>query len=330
MAKVNVNRATREELVEAAGLRPQMAEAVLRLRDEHGGRIADLEALKEIRGVGDATVDHLREVLVAGRRPDEGAAAAPKKAEEETAARKDAEVTTFAARSGGVYGARKGDDVVQEGAEVTAMVAKAGADTARKGAEVTAFAARSGGTDTARKDAEAAHKAAHKAADVTAQAAESGAETARKGAEVTAFAARSSAEAARRTAEQAAEAGRQAARAGAEGASRFVDAGVEQARRAMGIVAEAERRAAEQSSEAASDLGGLFVGLVSEQARHNVETFRALVRARSFPEAVEVQNGYLRASVERATRGTTRYVEVVSKLAAGMAAFGRGEARKAA
>src|SRR3954452_7643468 len=54
MAKVNVNKASREELVEVAGLRPGVAEAVLKARDEHHGRIPDVvalrESLREVRG----------------------------------------------------------------------------------------------------------------------------------------------------------------------------------------------------------------------------------------------------------------------------------------
>jgi len=312
MAKVNVNRATHEELVEAAGLRPQVAEAVLRLRDEHGGRIADLEALKEIKGIGDATLDHLREVLVAGKRPDEGAApkkgpdgdAAPRKGEE-APAREDAEVTTLAAKSGsGGAGAARAD------AGVTAFAAKSGGGgtAAHKGAEVTAFAAKSGsGDDAAARRGD--NVAREEGAEASATAARAGTDTTRKGAEVTAFVAKGAAEAAQL-----------AARAGAEGAGRFAAAGAEQARRALGTVAEAQRRATERSSEAVSDLSGLVVDLVAEQARHNVETFQALARARSLREAAEIQSGYLRGSVERATRGTTRYVEVVTKLVAGMAA----------
>ena len=42
MAKVNVNSATRDEFVEIAGLKPQVADAILKLRTEHGGKIAGL------------------------------------------------------------------------------------------------------------------------------------------------------------------------------------------------------------------------------------------------------------------------------------------------
>jgi hypothetical protein len=97
----------------------------------HPGTAPSPKALKEIKGIGDATLDHLREVLVAGKRPDEGAA--PKKGEE-APAREDAEVTTLAAKSG-----------------------SGGAGAARAEAGVAAFAAKSGGGGTA----------VHKGAEVT-------------------------------------------------------------------------------------------------------------------------------------------------------------------
>src|SRR3954449_11181781 len=63
MPKLNVNDATREQLVETAGLRPAVADALLEFRAEHGGRIASPEALGELPGVGPATLDQLRDVL---------------------------------------------------------------------------------------------------------------------------------------------------------------------------------------------------------------------------------------------------------------------------
>ncbi len=63
MAKLNVNAATREELVEKAGLRPDVADAILEFRGRHGGRITDVEALDELRGIGPATLEQLRSVL---------------------------------------------------------------------------------------------------------------------------------------------------------------------------------------------------------------------------------------------------------------------------
>src|SRR4051795_2087341 len=63
MPKLNVNDATREQLVETAGLRPVVADALLEFRAKHGGKIEGPEALGELPGVGPATLDQLRDVL---------------------------------------------------------------------------------------------------------------------------------------------------------------------------------------------------------------------------------------------------------------------------
>ena len=63
MPKLNVNEVTREQLVETAGLRPVVADALLEYRAKHGGKIVSPEALGELPGVGPATVDQLRDVL---------------------------------------------------------------------------------------------------------------------------------------------------------------------------------------------------------------------------------------------------------------------------
>src|SRR5215207_4941541 len=67
MAKINLHEATREQLVDSAGLRPLVAEAVLKVRDECGGEIADISALKdavsEVKGIGPASLDQLGDVL---------------------------------------------------------------------------------------------------------------------------------------------------------------------------------------------------------------------------------------------------------------------------
>src|SRR4051812_36077003 len=72
VTKIDLHEATREQLVESAGLRPLVADAVLKARDEHGGGIADLGALKEAlgegKGIGPATLDQLGDVLKVGRK----------------------------------------------------------------------------------------------------------------------------------------------------------------------------------------------------------------------------------------------------------------------
>jgi len=62
MAKVNVNAAIREELVEVAELRPELAEAIIKLRDERG-KIGSVDELSEVQGVGPATLERLRETF---------------------------------------------------------------------------------------------------------------------------------------------------------------------------------------------------------------------------------------------------------------------------
>src|SRR3954467_6825130 len=62
LSKVNVNSATRDDLVNVAGLRPEIADEVLEFRRKHH-RITDGQALGELPGVGPATVEQLRKAL---------------------------------------------------------------------------------------------------------------------------------------------------------------------------------------------------------------------------------------------------------------------------
>src|SRR4051812_38297130 len=102
MPKLNVNDATREQLVETAGLRPAVADALLEFRAKHGGKIASREALGELPGVGPATLDQLRDVLdfrdrgeKAGNGSDRGGNGAAEREVRQTAER-TAEATTAA------------------------------------------------------------------------------------------------------------------------------------------------------------------------------------------------------------------------------------------
>lgn len=237
MAKVNINKATREELVEVAGLRPQVAEAVLKMRDEQGGRIKDVEALRDLKGVGEATLDQLKDVLT--------------------------------------FGAVEAKETAEKAADAGKAVANAGAEGAKTVANATAQTAKT-------------------AADV-------------------------GAEATRRVAERTAEVTSISARGGVEAAQRLV-----------GVAADAEKRLAHRSNEVATDLGRLAVNMMNEQLQANVETLQALARAKTWREALEVQNDYVRGNIERATQGASRYVEAVTRLVAGAAKIGRDEVKKAA
>lgn len=63
--RVDVNRATGEELQALPGIGPALARRILETRSERGG-FASVEELKEVRGIGDATLERLRPFIVVG------------------------------------------------------------------------------------------------------------------------------------------------------------------------------------------------------------------------------------------------------------------------
>src|SRR4051794_14096723 len=96
MAKVNVNSATRDDLVAVAGLRPEIADAVLEFRRKHH-RITDARALEELPEVGPATVEQLRKALDFG---DKGGHGREQVEAGERAAETGVRVASTAAREG--------------------------------------------------------------------------------------------------------------------------------------------------------------------------------------------------------------------------------------
>ena len=274
MTKLNLHEATREDLVDVAGFRPFVAEAVLKARDERGGEIASIDALKdalaEVKGIGPATLDQLGEVLKVSR----------------AAARHAAETSADAATPAAKAGAEEARRATEKPAEATASGVKVGAAEARRTTEQAADVAASG--------VRVARRTAEQTVDATVSVAQAGAEEAR------------------RTVERTAEVTSMAARGGVEAVSRTVRG-----------LADAEKAAAGHSGEMASELSQLVARLIDEQVRANVETLQALVRARTWREALEVQGEFFRGNVERMTQGTRRYVETVARLATGLAEVGR-------
>ncbi len=63
--RVDLNRASREELERLPGVGPVMAERILTLR-ESVGRFRGLEELQSIRGIGSATIERLRPLVIIG------------------------------------------------------------------------------------------------------------------------------------------------------------------------------------------------------------------------------------------------------------------------
>jgi hypothetical protein len=61
MAKVNVNTASRDELIAVGGLRPEIVDEIMRLRRKE--KITSAEALEQVPGVGPATIEQLKKAL---------------------------------------------------------------------------------------------------------------------------------------------------------------------------------------------------------------------------------------------------------------------------
>ncbi len=134
----------------------------------------------------------------------------------------------------------------------------------------------------------------------------------------------------------------QAGQAARDAGDRVEDAarrGAETVRRAADAASGAQRELAQRSVEGTSELGRVFVELASEQARHNVETLKALTgavawdrvaEAVDWQQVLQIQSAYLRASMERAVRLNRRYLEASQALVTSAASAARRQADKAA
>lgn len=214
MAKVNVNTATREELLDVGGFKPELVDEILKFRDEKG-KIASLDALKELKGVTKTTLEQLRGTLE--------------------------------------FGEETGKELAEKATETVETTARAGMDAAKSVAST--------------------------------------------GARVTSIAARSGVQAIKETAD---------------------------------VVGEVEREALHQASEGTLALSKALVGIVNEQTAHNLQLVMALGRARSWGEMVQIQNDFLRASMERLAQLSTRYMEVVRGVVSATASTVKHQADKAA
>jgi hypothetical protein len=147
--------------------------------------------------------------------------------------------------------------------------------------------------------------------------------------------AREAAAAAVRPAEIAAQGGLRVVEAEAEALTRNAQQAADLAGQAVqqtaGSAAGAVRRYHEATAEvleAERALAGLWLELASEQMRQNVEIMGKLAAARAWPEALEVQNAFVRDSLDRMNRLNGRYLETVQVVL--RAATAGTEERKAA
>jgi hypothetical protein len=135
VAKVNVNSASRDELVEA-GVRTEIADEILKLRRKEP--ITSADALDQIQGVGPATLDQLRKVLAfnepRGESDDKSGGGGERGHDAERATKEAAQQAQGAAQAG-AGAMRSGLQVVQRAADAAG---KAQRETAQRSAEGTA------------------------------------------------------------------------------------------------------------------------------------------------------------------------------------------------
>jgi competence ComEA-like helix-hairpin-helix protein len=153
MPELNINDATREELVEKTGLRPELADAILEFRGKHG-KITDVEALDELHGVGPVTLEQLRTTLAfSDKREKAGTANGGDKTQErEKDAKEMAVKTAPVVSSNGGDKAQEREKDTRETVVKTAQVVSSAArgsvkvarDTTEAGAQAISAMARGG------------------------------------------------------------------------------------------------------------------------------------------------------------------------------------------
>lgn len=105
LAAINLNTATKDELVGLPGIGPAKAQAILDYRKEHGA-FKSVEELKDVKAIGAKRYEKLKgELTVAG--PVAAKSAAPKGDKANSAAAQTARADTGAARQDGSGGTRK-------------------------------------------------------------------------------------------------------------------------------------------------------------------------------------------------------------------------------
>ena len=134
MSKLNVNVATYDELAEVAGLRPELAQAIVKLRDERG-KLSNIEELDAVQGVGPATLEQLRQAFSFGPTAEEKAERQQVKVDEK------AERDHAKAERERIEAAQEGERVTGETAR---KMAEAGRDAATAGAQAASSTGRTG------------------------------------------------------------------------------------------------------------------------------------------------------------------------------------------
>ena len=221
------------------------------------------------------------------------------------------------------------EEAERQRAEVRRERERAQAEEAKR-QEVERQQAEQRRVEAERQKAEAAERRAQQQAAERQAAAEAAERGAQEAAAATA-----------RSAEVAVESGLRLVEASSDVAEAGAEAAVRGGRESLDLVADAAQRTAAATSEgigrqqgaasaaveAEGELAGLWLELTREQVARNVELLGRLAAARDWREALEVQHGFVRESLDRAGRLNSRYLELVWRA---LASAGRGGERKKA
>ena len=126
------------------------------------------------------------------------------------------------------------------------------------------------------------------------------------------------------------DAARSTAEAGTRVASIAARSGLRTVQRTVGAAAEVERATVRRAAEGTTELSRVFIDLVNEQTRHNLQAMTALSQAIDWERIVQVQSEFMRVSLQRMGELTKRYVEVSQAVLTSVASAARNQAKKAA
>ena len=112
-------------------------------------------------------------------------------------------------------------------------------------------------------------------------------------------------------------------------AETFVRRGLQSVPPTVDAAAEIGQNTARRAQEGMAEINQSLLDLFNEQARHNVQVLQTLAQPANWGKAVQLQNEFLSASLQRAAQFAWRYVEVSQAVMSSAQTTARGQTRKA-
>ena len=122
----------------------------------------------------------------------------------------------------------------------------------------------------------------------------------------------------------------EAAQAGAERLAEATRELADQAAPMLRLVLDRTGPAMQQVVRAESELAGVWLGAVREQAQLNLDTMRRLAAARDWPTAFRVQSEFARQSLTLVQEGVLAHLKLTGAIATSLAGMAGAEQRQAA